>query len=101
MVSLEGAVRGFFCGCEGDWALRGEASGDLQRLLHELLGLEQTVHQPPLVRLVGVDQPAREDQLLGETEPADARESLRPTPPRNDSQVDLGLPKLRAGRRVA
>src|SRR6185437_16966179 len=59
------------------------------------------IDEPDAKRLVGAEDPAGEDELLGDTEAADACESLRPAPTRNDSEVHLGLPKLRNGRGVA
>src|SRR5580765_3481569 len=58
------------------------------------------IDEPDANRLVGADDPAGEDELLGDTKAADARESLRPAPTRKDSEVHLGLPELRARRGV-
>ena len=52
------------------------------------------VHQPEPQCLVCVDEPAGEDQVLGDAEAADAREPLRPAPARDDPEVDLRLAEL-------
>src|SRR5205814_2389036 len=51
--------------------------------------------------LLRVDGAPGEDQLLRDADAADAREALRPAPAGDDAEVDLGLPELRAARRVA
>jgi hypothetical protein len=59
------------------------------------------VDKPAGERLVGLDEPSGEDQLLREAETAEPREPLRAAPARDDSEVDLRLAELGARRRVA
>src|SRR5262249_22102587 len=55
------------------------------------------VQGPARVSLVGADEPACKDQLLGEADARRAGQPLRPAPARQDSEVDLRLAE--AGRR--
>src|SRR6266516_649986 len=50
-------------------------------------------------RLLRVDRPAGQDQLLRHSQTTDAREPLRAAPARNDPEIDLGLaePRRRSG----
>src|SRR5439155_849248 len=57
--------------------------------------------EPDPQRLLRVDGPAGEDQVLGHADAAKTREPLRAAPPRDDAEVDLGLAELGAARRVA
>ncbi len=85
---------------ERDRALGRELARQLQYARHQLLGLVDRVHEPALPRLLCSDGAAGEDQLLRESDRRGAGESLGPSPPRNDPQVDLGLAQLGVGRGV-
>src|SRR5262249_43767079 len=63
-------------------------------------GVVHAVHDADAKRLVGVDGSTGEDELLRDPEAADAREPLRPAPPRDDPEVHLGLTELRVRRRI-
>src|SRR5438270_1439069 len=99
VVAAERAVRELLHRPERDGALCGEESCRLARLVQH--GIVHAVDEPDARGFVRSHQTAREDQLLGDTEAAHARESLRATPARDDSEIHLGLTELRAARRVA
>src|SRR5205823_4932957 len=65
-------------------APRGEAAGQLERATEQLLRREDGADEPAAERLLRVGHPSGEDELLGEREPANAREPLRPAPAGND-----------------
>ena len=59
------------------------------------------VDEPDAQGLLGVDEAAGEDQLLGHAQAADAGQPLRAAPAGDDPEVDLRLTELRAARRIA
>ena len=71
-----------------------------ERLLHQLVGLEDAVDEADPQRLLRVDDPPGEDQVLRDAEAADPRQPLRAAPAGEDAEVDLGLAELRGRGRV-
>ena len=99
MVAAEGAVGELLHQPQGDGALRGEQGTRLARLLEH--GVVDSVDEPDAQGFAGVDDAAREDQLLRHAQPAYAREPLSAAPAGNDPEVDLRLAELRVSRGVA
>src|SRR5262249_21346388 len=99
VVALERVVRRALDRRERGRALGRGLLGSPARVVDG--GIVYLVAQPDPQGLLGVDDTPREDQVLRDAEPADAREPLRPAPAGNDPEVDLRLAELRAGRRVA
>src|SRR5438552_4565296 len=58
MVALERVVDGRLRRGEREWALRRQAARDFHRLVHQLIRLEDRVHEPDAQRLLCVDRPA-------------------------------------------
>src|SRR5205085_2902520 len=80
-------------GAERERALRGEQRREFPRTVDRRVG--ELVDESDPERLVRVDRPPGEDQVLRDADAADPREPLRATPARDDPEVDLGLSELR------
>src|SRR5438045_5190927 len=93
-----GVEQSLRCG-ERERSLRRELLRDAERVVEHRIG--DRVHEAHPQRLLRVDHPAREDQLLRNPEAADPREALRSAPAGDDPEVDLGLAEARLARRVA
>src|SRR5436190_2095129 len=75
-----------------DRGLGGEGGGEGGRLRPEAVRRHDAVHEPDANPLFGRDDVAQVDELAGPRE-ADAQyQALRPPEPRNEAEVDLGLP---------
>src|SRR4051794_4038615 len=99
VLALQSVVQRALRGGERERALRGEQARSLERLVeHRIL---YAVDEAARKRLVGLDEPPGEDQLLREAEAAQPRQPLRAAPARDDPEVDLRLAELRARGRVA
>ncbi len=99
MVALERAVARWLRRRQRQRALGREQARNTERVVeHRLL---DAVQQPDVQRLAGLDQPAGQDQLLGDPDRGRPREPDGAAPAGNDPEVDLGLAELRVRRRVA
>src|SRR5262245_20078547 len=82
-------------------ALRRDQLRDLECRLHQLVGLEDVVHEADPPCFLRVDDPPLEDEVLGDAKAADARQPLCPAPSRKDPEIHLRLAELRVRSRVA